>query len=80
MPLANVQDLIRILHQEIAALNKLNTQFRHDRSLATQAEKVKLDLRLREIRAELTMLLESSKTEAGMTEAPTPQDSYGLSQ
>ena len=69
MPLVNVQDRLRILHQEITALNHVEKRFKHDRTMAAEAEKVKLGKRLQEIRAELTALLASRKVESEITEA-----------
>jgi hypothetical protein len=78
MPLLNIQDLIRVLHQEIVALCKVDKKFKHDRSRAAEAEKVKRESRLLEIKAELELLLESNKAEAVMTEMQPTQDSPAL--
>jgi hypothetical protein len=74
MPLLNVQDLIRVLQQEIAALSALDKQFKHDRTRDAETEKVKRQSRLLEIKAELAVLLESNKTEAEMPEIQVTQD------
>lgn len=64
MSLVNVQDRFRELLLEIAALNVVEKQSKHDKTIAANAERATRQWRLLGLRTELTVLTQSMKSEA----------------